>query len=126
MNSDAERASDRAGAVADRHDDRAVDAGLLRARPDVPARVGLDVARRDRGISLGREAGHALSDRNPLHDFDDGRRQAHLPLQDENAIFHEMERPRIRPKPFERSARAAPARSGSVSTRRTLLVPSSP
>ena len=96
MDADPERPANRSLRVAHGHDDRAVDAGLFRSGPNVAARVGLDVARGDRGVALGGEARHPLADGHPLHDLDDVRRQAHLALENEDAVLQQVQCPRIR------------------------------
>jgi hypothetical protein len=95
MHTDPERPSDFPPGAPDRNDDRAIDPGVLRARPDIAAGVGLNVAGRDRAVALRRQAGHPLADRNPAHDLDDAGRNAHLALQDEHPVLEPVEGPGV-------------------------------
>ncbi len=69
------KCADHARAVEDRHHDRSLHAGRLRAGTHVAAGVGLDVARIDGPRSLDGKAGHAAADRDLADHREHGRRE---------------------------------------------------
>src|ERR1022692_1386158 len=98
---DPERTHYSAARVANRYCHRADDSRLLRARPDVSRAVGLDVAGRNRLVSLRSQSGHSFADRDSADDLHDLRRDADMRLEDKNSVFDQVDSSGVRPKPTD-------------------------
>src|SRR5215471_15404824 len=72
--------------------DGAVDTGISCSWPDAAAFISLNVAARDRLVSLKGKSSHSFANRDPAHNFGYMWRQPHLGFKDQHSAFEQMDR----------------------------------